>query len=513
VRVRNWLLERARLCGSDQALGFGERRLSFEALAALSLRDAGQLRHWGVRNGDLVAGLLGNGLDFVRLVHAVSLCGSRFLPLNTRLTPAELASQLRRSRATHFIHGRGEVGDRARAASRKLPGLDSAAFESGSLEPSVSFEASVNRTQSDELTEYIDLDEISAVLFTSGTSAAPKGVCLTHGNLQASAFAAALHLDLRRDDRWLACLPLFHIGGLSILMRNVLLGSPVLIHERFDPEWVSDAIDDGITHVSLVPTMLGRLLDVRGERPAPGFLRGILLGGAAAPAPLLERACKLGFLVLPSYGLTEACSQVATCAPADPETGSQQIGSVGRALFGTEIRIVDAHGRALPPGREGEILVRGPTVMAGYLGDAEETSRALRDGWLHTGDVGALDPAGRLLVLDRRADLIVSGGENVSPAEVEAVLREHEGVADVGVAGLPDPDLGSRVTAWIVPRAGVRCRAADLRRFCRQRLAGFKAPKEIRFAAELPRNSSGKLLRRCLRELDEGEPPPQSDRD
>jgi O-succinylbenzoic acid--CoA ligase len=451
--------------------------------------------------------LLGNGLDFVQIVHAVSLCGARLLPLNTRLTPEELAGQLLASRATHFVYGAGELGKRARAASRQVPGIDGAAFEDGRLD------AREDGSCEEALAERVGLGEVFAVLFTSGTSAAPKAVCLTYGNLRASALAAAIHLELRRDDRWLACLPLFHIGGLSILMRNALLGSPVLVHERFDPEQLSAAIDDGITHVSLVPTMLGRLLDVRGERPAPVSLRGILLGGAGATPLLLERARKLGFPVLPSYGLTEACSQVATRAPGDPEAASLEMGTVGRPLPGTEIRIADSRGAALPPGREGEILVRGPTVMAGYLGDAEATSRALEGGWLRTGDVGALDPAGRLRVLDRRADLIVSGGENVSPAEVEAVIREHRDVADVAVAGLPDPDLGSRVAAWVVPRDGSGSGADDLRRFCRRRLAGFKVPKEVRFAAELPRNSSGKLLRRRLQRLGDGPSSSQSDRD
>jgi O-succinylbenzoic acid--CoA ligase len=496
VRVRNWLLERARLSGAEEAIRFDGRGISFATLADLSLRAACRLRGRGVQGGDLVAVLLGNGIDFVQLLHAVSLCGSRLLPLGTRLTPDELVGQLRASRATHFLYAGGELGERGRAASRRLPRLRSAALEIGWLE------GSDDSAESRTLARRIDLGEVFAVLFTSGTSAAPKGVCLTHENLQASAFAAALHLGLRRDDRWLACLPLHHIGGLSILIRNVLLGASVLIHERFDPAQVSAAIDDGITHVSLVPTMLGRLLDLRGERPAPASLRGILLGGAAAPPALLERAQKRGFPVFPSYGLTEASSQVATRAPGDPEAASQPNGSVGRALFGTEIRIAGASGEVLPPGREGEILVRGPTVMAGYLGDAEGTSRALAAGWLRTGDVGALDQAGTLRVVDRRADLIVSGGENVSPAEVEAVLRDHPDVAEVGVAGLPDADLGSRVTAWIVLGAGASRRPEDLRRFCRTRLAGFKVPKEIRFAAELPRTSSGKLLRRSLPELD-----------
>jgi O-succinylbenzoic acid--CoA ligase len=495
VKVRSWLLERARLWGGEEALRFGQERRSFEDLADHSLRTARRLRRWGVKDGHLVAVLLEDGLDFVQILHAVSLCGARLLPLNTRLTPAELIAQLRTSRATHLVHGGGELGERGREVGSEIPVLESAAFESGSLQ------TVADRGPAAPLTESVDLREVFAVIFTSGTSAAPKGVCLTHGNLQASALAAALHLELRRDDWWLACLPLFHIGGLSILIRNVLLGSRVWVHGRFDPERVSTAIDEGITHLSLVPTMLGRLLDVRAGRPAPSSLRGILLGGAAAAPALLGRARELGFPVLPSYGLTEACSQVATCAPGDAGTACHQIGAVGRSLFGTEIRIADARGRALPPGREGEILVRGPTVMAGYLHDAGGTSRALRDGWLHTGDVGVLDAAGRLRVLDRRADLIVSGGENVSPAEVEAVLREHGDVAEVGVAGLPDPDLGTKVAAWIVLRPGARNGREDLRRFCRRHLAGYKVPKEIRFTAELPRNSSGKLLRRDLQHL------------
>jgi O-succinylbenzoic acid--CoA ligase len=440
------------------------------------------------------------------MVHAAALCRARLLPLNARLTASELALQLARSRAGHLVHGAGDLAERARIAVDQLPEGDLRVTAAGQLD------AAAQLASEDALEEDVDLDEIFAVLFTSGTSGEPKGVCLTHGNFQASALATALHLGLRGDDGWLACLPLFHIGGLSILMRNALLGTPVLLHERFDPEQVSAAIDAGISHVSLVPTMLGRLLEARAGRPAPASLRGILLGGAAAPPLLLERAHKLGFPLLPSYGLTEACSQVATCPPGDFDTASQFLGSAGRALFGTEIRIADESGGELPPGCEGEILVRGPTVMAGYLDDAAASARALRGGWLHTGDVGALDRSGRLRVFDRRVDLVVSGGENVSPAEVEAVLLEHPDVAEVGVGGLPDPDLGSQVTAWVVTRTGARCAASELQRFCRRRLAGYKIPRQIRFVTGLPRNSSGKLLRRCLAELAPAETTPQSER-
>jgi O-succinylbenzoic acid--CoA ligase len=336
------------------------------------------------------------------------------------------------------------------------------------------------------------------VLYTSGTSGRPKGACLTWGNFEASARAAADRLGDAVAGRWLACMPLFHVGGLSILMRNVLHGGPVRLHSRFDAAAVSATLDQGdIAAVSFVPTMLSRLLAARGARPAPPGLRVVLLGGAAAAPELVERALAAGYPVCPTYGLTEATSQVATGAPPSP--GAKHAAPM-LPVLGTDVRIV-VEGRDMPPDAPGEILVRGPTVMRGYLHAPDASAQALRGGWLHTGDIGYLDIDGGLHVLDRRNDLVVSGGENVYPAEIEAVLLEHPAVADAGVTGLPDADLGARVVAWIVVANGASVTAYELVRHCRTRLAGYKAPREFRFVDALPRNASGKLLRRSLADL------------
>jgi O-succinylbenzoic acid--CoA ligase len=234
---------------------------------------------------------------------------------------------------------------------------------------------------------------------------------------------------------------------------------------------------------------------------APPGLQVVLLGGAAAAPELLERALAAGYPLCPTYGLTEATSQVATAAP--PASEARRPAPM-LAVRGTELRILAAEGAEAPVGMPGEILLRGPTVMQGYLHHPAATARALRDGWLHTGDVGYLDAEGGLHVLDRRDDLIVSGGENVYPAEVEAVLLERPSVEDAGVAGVPDADLGARVVAWIVVAPDARLSVGELQQHCRERLAGFKQPREFRFVDALPRNAAGKLQRRRLAESSVG---------
>jgi O-succinylbenzoic acid--CoA ligase len=507
--MRAWIRTRAEATPASLALRTAERSLSFAELAREAEAIARGLRAAGVRRGDRVAALLENGAGFVALVHAAQLAGATIVPLNLRLAPPELAFQLGDADVALLVCGAAVAAERGREAATRLDVrcvslADLALLAAGADMGAALLSARGGR---DDLAapathERFELSAPAALLYTSGTSGRPKGALLSHESFLWSAVGSAFHLGTLPSDRWLACMPLFHVGGLSIVLRSVLAGSAVVLHERFDAEAAARALEeDGITLASFVPTMLQRVLDARGERPAPAGLRAVLLGGAAAPAALLERAAKLGFPVLPTYGLTEAASQVATLplgAPLRPDGGGL------RPLLGTEIRIVDHAGAVLPVGEAGEIVVRGRTVMSGYHDLPEETARVLAGGWLRTGDIGVLDGGGALRVIDRRDDLVVSGGENVYPAEVEAALLAHPEVSDVGVAGLPDADLGQRVAAWVALRPGARADAAELERFVRARLAGFKVPRVFRFVEALPRNAAGKLSRRELADVEGG---------
>jgi o-succinylbenzoate---CoA ligase len=481
------LLRRAVEMPDSPALETTTDTWSFSLLADRACRGASYLL-MTVPPGDApIALLLGGAAGFAAWFHAVRLAGRIVLPLNGRLTAGELAQQLADAGVTRVL---GEPGDsRLEEIAARVPGLQAVVGP-----PPASLAAPGGRSPA---APDVVADATAVVLFTSGTSGRAKGACLSWGNLRSSALATERRLGAVVGKRWLACMPLFHVGGLSILVRSVMFGAPVRLMSHFDATAVSDALDGGdIAGVSLVPTMLSRMLAYRDGRPAPRALEALLLGGAAAAPELVARALASGYPLCPTYGLTEATSQVATAAPP-PAGATAPLPML--PLPGTTVRIL-SDGRDVPPGVPGEIVVRGPTVMQAYLNDPDATARTLRGGWLHTGDVGYLDAGGGLHVLDRRDDLIVSGGENVYPAEVEAVLLEHPLVDDAGVTGVPDADLGERVVAWFVPVQGAAPEVEALRQHCRARLAGFKQPREFRSVLALPRNAAGKLQRRRLAE-------------
>jgi O-succinylbenzoic acid--CoA ligase len=481
------LLSRAAMTPDAPAIEGEDSTWTFGELAERARRGAAHIVASFPPAAAPVAMLLPGDARFVGWLASLSLAGWAALPLNSRLTTAELAQQLADAGAGLLLGERGD-GRLAELAAR-LPGLTIIAVPRFEDLPDAN-----GRLPGEEAAD----DALLVVLFTSGTSGRAKGACLSWSNFAASALAAADPLGSAIAARWLACMPLFHVGGLSIVVRSVLFGGPIRLHSRFDAALVSDALDaGGIAGISLVPTMLSRLLDHRGPRPAPAGLQVLLLGGAAASPELLARARFAGYPVCPTYGLTEATSQVATARPQRP--GAARAAPM-LPLPGVAVRIV-VEGEDAAAGEAGEIVVGGPTVMQGYLDDPAATALALRDGWLHTGDIGFLDDAGGLHVLDRRDDLIVSGGENVYPAEIEAVLAGHPAVAEAGVAGVPDEDLGARVVAWIVANDAATVDSQALAEHCRARLAGFKCPREFRFVSSLPRTVAGKLQRRRLTDL------------
>jgi O-succinylbenzoic acid--CoA ligase len=402
--VQPWLDLAARKRPERIAIESPDRALTYAELHALAADRARALASDRVGPGDRVPLAIADPVEFVIELHACLRLGAAAVPIDLRLADREQAARMR-----------------------------SAAVAPG----------------------------IAAVMHTSGTTSEPKPVPLSYDNFLASALGSAAILGLDLAERWLCPMPLTHVGGLSIPIRSAIYGTTGVLHGAFDTGAVLGELMDsgrGITLVSLVPTMLARLLDDGLERPPT--LRWALIGGGPIPESLLERAREAGVPVAPTYGMTEACSQIAT---------------FGWPLPAVELRLA-----------EGELLVRGPIVAPGA---------ASADGWLHTGDLGAFDDRGRLEITGRRSDTIVTGGENVSPAEVEEVLLAHPAVADAAVIGRPDPEWGEALVALVVIRDGAAIGPDELRAHCRAHLAAFKVPKAVELIESLPRSGSGKLLR------------------
>jgi len=481
----SWLAERAALSPGQAGLICEGEELSWAELDGRVERVARRLVATGLSRGESVALLASPSIRFVELIHAAQRAGLVVITMNDRLTASELGAQLELARPAVVLHDVAHA-DAARRLRSRHDWLQT--MEVGDELDRVDAGAAVDWPA-------VEADATLTVIFTSGTSGSPKGVMLSNGNHRSSAHAAMTGLGVERDDRWLVVLPLYHVGGLSILFRAVLFGVTVVLQREFDAVAAVGALSEQrVTIVSLVAAMLTRMLDVAGEQRFPDDLRCVLLGGGPTPAGLVQRCRRLRVPAVTSYGLTETGSQVAAAAlaehPASPPCS-------GHALAGVELRIADPDGSGC-----GEILVRGPQVMTGYLARPDLTAAALADGWLHTGDLGRLDDRGGLHVATRREDLIVTGGENVVPDEVEAVLAEHAGVDEVGVFALEDPRWGQVVAAAIVAGGDRRVDGEALVLWCRRRLAGYKVPRRLFAVGRLPRTAAGKLQRgRLAREV------------
>ncbi len=454
------------------------------------LADANHLaRRLRARTGERIALLSVDTGVAVVAIHGVRLAGATLVPLNRRWTLEELGPLLGRSGVSCLVHDATHAS-RAGELAAIRPGLRLIALDGP--------DALVDQFEDVPLEAPLDQAAMGALVFTSGTTGSPRGVCLTHDNLLSSARSWNSALGAREDDHWLAALPLSHVAGLGVVLRSVVAGARMAVHERFDAAEIHGALaNDDVTHISLVPTQLSRVLDV-GPVVATR-LRAVLLGGAPFGPSLVRRALAAGLPVVTTYGLTEAASGVTALPAAE---SAEHPDSSGRALPGIRIRILLEDGAEAPTGITGGISVTGPCVFRGYDGDPDATEAVLQDGWLQTGDLGRLDAEGRLTITGRRDELIISGGENISPGEVEAVLLSHPDIEDAAVISCPDPIWGAVPIAAIVLRPGATDVAPDdVRSFCRAQLAGYKVPHSVVRVGAIPRTASGKIIRRDVGRL------------
>jgi o-succinylbenzoate---CoA ligase len=462
--VEGWLERAAATHPARAAIETPQGSRSYAELLDDARAGAGVLSRRGAGAGVRVAIALPAGLAFAQTLHACLLLGAVAVPVDPRLSEPE---------RERIVAGCPILVEEPLDTAISAPMQPSSApvVPSASIEPT---RASIEPTGAAH-----DLDATAVVIHTSGTTSDPRPVQLTYGNFLWSAIGSAVALGLDPQERWLCALPLSHVGGLSILLRSAIYGTTAVVHERFETERVLHALrEQRITLVSLVATTLARLLDAGLERPT--YLRCALTGGGPVPAVLLQRAREAAVPVSQTYGLTESCSQATTTPAAIGQDCAADTGWAGTPLFCTRLRIAP----------DGEILLAGPTVAP-----------ASRDpeGWLHTGDLGSRDELGRLRVSGRASDTIISGGENVAPSEIEAVLEAHPGVLEAAVIGRPDPRWGEAITAIVIARPGTELEAEPLREHCAASLAPYKVPKQIVLAHEpLPRTRSGKLLRREL---------------
>ena len=454
--------------------------LTFSQLKQQSTSFAKKLASIGVTPQARVAILANNHLDMIITIHALSYLQATIVFLNTRLTQRELDQQLKQSDATLLI------------TTEKLK-----------LEKNLSFHtiktfSDVRRSAEKDvsLATEINVKAPFTMMFTSGTTGAPKRVIHTYGNHWWSAVASMLNLGLTDDDKWLLTLPMFHVGGFSILMKNVIYGMTIFMLEKYEANALYNVLlQKKITIASLVTLMLQQLLDkIEGSGKHPEHLRCILLGGGAVPETILQKVEENNLPLYQSYGLTETSSQIATLSS---EYAREKLGASGKPLFPADVKIVDEDENGV-----GEIVVKGPMVISGYDKNDEANKKSFQNGWFYTGDIGYMDEDGFLFVLDRRNDLIISGGENIYPSEIENVLLTIDGVKETAVVGAEDEKWGEVPVAYVV-KEKEDLDEGRMIEWLKTELASFKVPKKIYFIDELPRNASNKIMRHKLKYLHE----------
>lgn len=496
--IGQWLYKHAQISGGRPALADKNRRLDYAELNERSNQLAWSLLAAGVRPGDRVAILALNSVAYLETVFAVAKLGAITVPINYRLSAPEIAYNLADSGAMTLVYS-CELADLARGSLEGPSVRDLVTIEIGA-DGDDGYESFLRRGSTAPLNSHVRPEDEAFILYTSGTTGRPKGAVLTHGAVIANCHHALLMgAGMSRYDATVTPAPLFHVGGLAVHTLPLLYaGGFNYLFESFDArETLVTMSREGATLQFLVPAMwaaLTRLPDFDDHQPKS--LRFVLSGGAPCPLTVIEFLQEHGWMFLEGFGMTETC---ASTMLIDAEHAISKLGSVGRPLMHVDAKVVDDHELEVPQGKVGELVLRGPNLFKGYWGLPEATDEAWQGGWFHTGDMAKVDEEGFFTLVDRKKDMVISGGENVYPVEVEQVLHRHPVVDDVAVIGVPDEHWGEAVTAVVVLAPGEPLAPQELIDYTRERLAHFKCPKRVEIVAELPRTATGKVLKRELR--------------
>ncbi|MEM7439193.1 MAG: long-chain fatty acid--CoA ligase [Pseudomonadota bacterium] len=495
------LRRRAWINGENEAivdLTSGER-LTYAALNARVNATAGMLRGLSVGKGDVVALLCMNGVEFVETYYACAKIGAVVLPLNWRLTPPELHYILSDSGSGTLVYG-VEFTELVTPLRADLPPKLTQFIQIGgeTADGATDYTSARNVADGAEPDILADNDDHLTYVYTSGTTGRPKGVVHSHRTAMAGILNVAATFRMEPEERHLIALPLFHVGASTPLLSHIYCGNTAILMREFNPAAMWDTFAaERVTSTLAVPAMLNFMLKVQDfEARDRSSLIGILSGASPVPVELINAYLDLGIEIHQVYGMTETFGPGCYLPGAEARN---RLGAAGKGYLMTDIRLVDPDGNDVPPGTPGEILMRGAHNMVGYLNNTAATGETLVDGWLHSGDIGISDEDGYVTVHDRLKDMIISGGENVYPAEVENVLLAHEYVADVAVIGQPSADWGESPFAVVVPASDAASEAAIMSH-CQGKLARFKQPKGMAFVEEIPRNPTGKPLKRLLRD-------------
>ena len=501
------------ICPDKAAIVFEDKRYTFSQLTERVNRLANGLLELGVKKGDRVSLIQVNCNQCVETYFAVAKTGAIYLPLNFRAKEKEFTYMLNTAEANTLIIGERYV-PMIKSIQPELKYLKNLISIENKHDDMLYYEDIIESSPADEVVAEIDENDTTILLFTAGTTGFPKGVMLSHMSFSSYMLENVSPADPESDESNILTVPLYHVAGIQAMMAAIYGGRTLVMERQFDPEeWMTLVENEKANRAMMVPTMLKQLLD------HPNFkkydlssLRVITYGAAPMPLPVIRKALEEfpGVSFINAFGQTETASTITALGPEDhvltgteeeKEKKLQRLASIGKPMADVEMKVIDDDGKTLGPNEVGEILARGPRVMSGYWKDEEKTAKTIdKDGWIHTSDIGYVDEDGYYFLSGRSSDMIIRAGENISPEEIENVIREHPKVEDVAVIGVPDETWGEEPRAVVIPKKGEKVTEEEIMEYCRKHLASFKRPRTVVFVDELPRNPMGKLIKRELRE-------------